>query len=215
MIRSVHLHGEAGRRFGRVFRLDVASPAEAVRALLTLRPGLRAFMRPGNWRVIVGAAHLRNAIDAASLAMHAGAQAIHFVPVTNPRGGGDGGNVGKIVAGVIIIGAAIILSGGTLAAPLAGLGATAFAGITFGNIAALGVSMLAVGLVGLMTSAPTPQGGTAADTERARPEDRPSFLFNGVTNNSAQGGPVPLVFGRHLVGSVVVLAGIAAEDIAA
>ena len=49
--------------------------------------------------------------------------------------------------------------------------------------------------------------------DRAAPDDRPSFLFNGVTNNSQQGGPVPLVFGTHLVGSVVINAGLNAEDI--
>jgi predicted phage tail protein len=51
-------------------------------------------------------------------------------------------------------------------------------------------------------------------TDLAPQQDRPSFLFNGVTNNTQQGGPVPIVMGLHLVGSVVVSASLNAEDIA-
>jgi predicted phage tail protein len=74
----------------------------------------------------------------------------------------------------------------------------------------MGISMITGGLSQLLTPSPA----SDAATDRARPEDRPSFLFNGVTNNSAQGGPVPLVLGTHLVGSVVIGAGLNSEDIA-
>lgn len=40
-MKTVRLYGHLGVRFGRVFRLDVASPAEAVRALLLQLPGFR------------------------------------------------------------------------------------------------------------------------------------------------------------------------------
>jgi predicted phage tail protein len=91
-------------------------------------------------------------------------------------------------------------------------GATAGLGVTFGQIAMIGVSMVFSGVAGLLSSG-APTGKEERATDRARPDDRPSFVFNGVTNNSQQGGPVPIVCGRHLVGSVVIDGGLAVEDI--
>jgi predicted phage tail protein len=206
MIRDVYLHGIAAREFGRHFRIDVSSPAEAVRALITLRPGLRTVIREGLWRVIVGPPRRRNAIGSELLLMNAGSQPIHFVPATRPRGGGDGKSIGMIIIGVVLIAAATIATGGLAAAfatPLA-------LGMSYGSVIMLGASMVLGGIAALLTQQPTPDPAT----EKAAPDDQPSFLFNGVTNNSQQGGPVPLVFGTHLVGSVVVNAGLNAEDIA-
>ena len=46
-----------------------------------------------------------------------------------------------------------------------------------------------------------------------RKDDANSFIFDGVTNSTEQGGPVPLVFGEFLVGTTVVSAGIETTDI--
>jgi predicted phage tail protein len=206
MMRDIHLHGAAGRQYGRRFRLDVQSPAEAVRALITLRPALRRIIRDGDWRVVVGPPRLRNAIPAELLLMNAGAQPIHIVPATRPRGGGDGKGIASIIGGTLLIGIAVVATGGLAAAfatPLA-------LGMSYGSVVLLGASMILGGISALLTQPPQ----SDAATDRAAPADRPSFLFNGVTNNSQPGGPVPLVFGTHLVGSVVVGAGLNAEDIA-
>lgn len=218
MIRDIYLHGEAGRTYGRHFRLDVASPREAVRALMTLRPPLRQVLRVGYWRVVVGPPHLANAVDAALLGMNLGNQPLHIVPATGAAGGGG---IGKAVAGIALVGASVLTAG--LAAPagvglFAAMGAsTGFLGTTFGSIALLGASVALGGISSMLTTAPGSSMGDqvpqATDTA-PRPEDRPSFLFQGVTNNSQQGGPVPLVFGTHLVGSIVVYAGLDSEDIA-
>jgi predicted phage tail protein len=220
MVRDVFLYGVAGHTFGRHFRLDVVSPAEAVRALITLRPGLRTLMRQGWWRVVVGQPHVRNTIGLDLLDMNLGGQPLHLVPATEPRGGDS--SVGKIVLGVVLIGASIVTAGIASGGFAAGFGAamgtsvigSAGMGITFGNIAMLGVSFLLGGVSGLLTSSPSMGTGDAGYTGNARPEDSPSFLFNGVTNNSQQGGPVPLVYGTHLVGSIVINGGLTAEDIA-
>jgi predicted phage tail protein len=218
MLRDIYFHGALGRAFDcRHLRLEVASPAEAVRALFVLRPGLRQAMRAGDWRVITGSPHIANAIELAAVNMRLGALPLHIVPATRPAGSDS---TGKIIAGVVLIGAAIAF------APIASLGfagalgagaafgtGTAFLGLTYGNIALLGASMVFAGVAGLLTQPPQVQAGQQA-TDLARPEDRPSFLFNGVTNNTQQGGPVPVVMGLHLVGSVVVSASLDAEDIA-
>jgi predicted phage tail protein len=207
MIRDIYLYGAAGQMHGSHFRLDVATPAEAVRALITLRPGLRRTIREGMWRVVVGPPRIRNAIGPDYLNMNAGRQPIHLVPATRPRGGGSGKGIGAIIVGVVLIGAAIVATGGlgaAFATPLIGT-----MGLSYGSVILLGASMILGGVSALLSQSPTPD----AATDMAAPADRPSFLFNGVTNNSQQGGPVPLVFGTHLAGSVVVNAGLNAEDI--
>ena len=191
MVRDIYLYGIAGITFGRHFRLDVASPAEAVRALITLRPGLRAMIRNAAWRVVVGRPRVRNGIAAQHLDMQLGSQPLHLVPATAPRAGGSGKDIGEIILGTVLIAVAVT---------------TGFGG-TF--LLAMGISMVLSGVSGLLTQPPD----AGKPQERIQPQDAPSFLFNGVTNNSQQGGPVPLVFGTHLVGSVVVNAGLNAEDI--
>jgi len=190
MLRDIYLHGAPGREFGRRWRLDVASPAEAVRALCALRPGLQAAIRKGWWRIIVGPPRIRNAIELPLINMQAGQQPIHIVPATPPHGG-DAMNIGKIIVGVAIIAVAVV----------------------FQQYWAIGIgaSLLFGGVAGLLTPDPSAQAKPATDL--ARPEDRPSFLFNGVTNNTQQGGPVPVVMGTHLVGSVLVAGSINIEDI--
>lgn len=209
MLRTIVLHGELGNRFGHTFSLDVATPVEAVRALIVQLKGFRRYFRDGNYRVIRKRDAREMDLDLDELKLRLGrAKELHIVPVV----AGAASGLGKILIGVAIVGLAIV-------APYAlglagGLGASAIGGatifgttLTFGQIAGVGLA-LALGGVAQMLS-PTPQlsGGSAAQDRRE------SFLFGGQDNTSAQGGPVPLVFGTFLVGSVVVSAGLSAEQV--
>jgi predicted phage tail protein len=220
MIRDVYLYGAAGREFGRHFSIDINTPQEAIRAISALRPGVRKHLRVGNWRVIVGKPHIRNSISADQIWMNAGSQPIHIVPSTGAAG--DGG-VGKVVTGVVLIGASLITAGlaapagmaffgvgGALAAEVsvAGLGL----GFSYGSVALLGASMFLGGVASMLTSPPS-MGPTDVPTAQAPAGDQPSFLFNGAVNNSQQGSPIPLLFGTHLIGSIVASTGLNAEDI--
>lgn len=68
-------------------------------------------------------------------------------------------------------------------------------------------AVLALGGVIQMLS-PQQRGLSAQDG----PENGASYNFNGAVNTSAQGNPVPLLYGRMIVGSAVISAGIFAED---
>ena len=112
------------------------------------------------------------------------------------EGAGDG--AGKVIGGIALVGAAMFIPGGA-----------ALAGIALQPaVAGLGISM-ALGGVSQML-APTPQSGYE---ERESPDQRPSFLFDGPVNTSTQGLPVPVVYGRIKTGSVVVSAGMTAEEL--
>jgi hypothetical protein len=72
----------------------------------------------------------------------------------------------------------------------------------------MGVSMIVGGVVQLLT--PMPKGPKNTDS----PDNKPSYVFTGAVNTQAQGNPVPLLYGRMIVGSAVISAGINAEDYA-
>lgn len=204
MLRDVYLHGALGKTYGRRFRLDVESPAEAIRALGTLRPKLKREIAAGSWRVVVGPPHVRYAIDVELITMKLGSQPLHLVPAN----GAAGGDVGKAVVGVVLIGAAFVLTAGAAA----GLAAPAIGalGITGTQMAVMGGAMVLGGVAGMLTAPPGP-GAQPTQTMATRPDDVPSFIFSGVTNNTQEGGPVPMIYGRHLVGTVLVNAGITVE----
>jgi predicted phage tail protein len=85
----------------------------------------------------------------------------------------------------------------------------------FGSTTQLGASMIASGIASAATGvvqllSPQPKGLKSGD----RPDNQPSYVFNGAVNTQAQGNPVPVLYGRMIVGSAVVSAGIHAEDYA-
>lgn len=55
---------------------------------------------------------------------------------------------------------------------------------------------------------PQQKGISAKDN----PDNGASYNFNGPVNTSAQGNPVPLLYGRMICGSAVISAGILADD---
>lgn len=188
-LRAIHLHGSLGEKFGTLHRLAVSSPAEAVRALCILLKGFRAALETGEWHVVRGDAL---SLGEKELRFGLGSQSLHILPVVS--GAGDtGGGLLKIVAGLALVGAAFIP--GVAAIPIL---AQASLGI--------GLSLAANGVTSLISSKP------AAANQRAGVEDRPSFAFSGPENVSVQGGCVPLVYGRMLVGSIVISAGLSPEQ---
>ncbi len=46
-----------------------------------------------------------------------------------------------------------------------------------------------------------------------KPDNQPSYVFNGPVNTTAQGQPVPIGYGRLIVGGAVISAGISIDDI--
>lgn len=195
-MKTIVLLGELGKRYGRRHRLDVASPAEAVRAMCANFKDFAGFVsasadRNVGYRVITA----REDLAADELHQPAG-KTITIAPVI----AGAGGSVGKIILGAALIAAAIFVP--ALAVPL--FGTTTLATVAF----SVGVS-LALGGVAQML-APVPQS-----LNRGIDEDKPSYIFNGAQNTTAQGQAVPVGYGRMIVGSAVISAGINVEDFVA
>lgn len=208
---TVYLYGHLGRRFGHRWRLDVQTPAEAVRAIIANRPDFHAHLiqhsTPG-YQVVVGTDILTKE---EALRYPAGQQAIKIVPVVAGAAQGKDPVIGVIV-GVVLVAVAVA----AFMAPVALTGValtTANSALTAAGSVVLSVGFMGAGMVigGIATLL---AGNPNAPGPSERPENKPSFIFNGAVNTTAQGHPVPIGYGRMRVGSAVISAGIAAEDVA-
>lgn len=178
------LYGDLGRDFGKVHRLDVKNPAEAVRALCVLFKGFRDAINPeAGYRVIVGGEDRnKDTFNYPS----SDAESIRIVPVI--QGAGDG--FGQVLLGAALIAVSVFV-------PVA----PAFVG----NVG------LALALGGVSQMLFAPQASSPDQYEK--PENRPSFFFNGAVNTSREGNCVPICYGRMIVGSQVISTGLSVEQI--
>ncbi len=196
---TVLLLGELGQQFGKKHQFEVRSPAEAVRALIANFPDFERFIlqskeRHLGYRVLVG----REAIGEEDLHRPVGANTITIAPVI----AGAGGKFGQIILGVALIAASFYLP--TTALFSIGSFAPSIASLSF----SIGLSLTLGGVAQML--APQP----ASNEPSERPENQPSYTFNGAVNTTAQGQPVPLGYGRLVVGSAVISAGIDVDQVA-
>ena len=203
VLRDVYLHGALGDRFGRHFRLAVDCPAQAITCFCLQLKGFREAIEAGAWRVVRGDKEKGFAHGVDDLRLGLGRKALHIVPVVAGQGG-RGRGIGKVIVGVALVAGAFFFAGPAgLGATLPGLAGTA--GLTYGSIAGIGVSLALAGVSQILAPAPKPLNG------RNEVDRRESFLFNGAENRSAQGIAVPLVYGRFRAGSIVVSTGLSTE----
>jgi len=99
--------------------------------------------------------------------------------------------------------------GGAIVALILG---PAFAGTTAGGIVAMVINVAISIAVSAIASliAGTPDGSGANEA----PENKPSYIFNGVVNTNRQGGRIPVLYGGPLlVGSMVLSSRVNTKDI--
>jgi predicted phage tail protein len=212
--RNVILHGHLRKLFGESFSLNVETAGEALRALNANFPGefIKELER-GSYYIIRGDENLGMGLDEDSLnTFKLGNADLHIMPAiegSSPRGGGKGGGGVKAILGVALIGVAIFASGGLAGGGLlAGMGQTAIPlgvmNITYGNIALFGVALTIMGASSMLSPKEKPKQETKRDD---------SFSFSGPINVNEQGNPVPLIYGRVIVGGQPISSGIDIEDI--
>jgi len=223
-MKTVVLRGELGKKFGRFHHFDLNTPAEAIRALCANFEGFQrelceAGERGVGYMVQIGRDAMQSLDEIDNPTGRR--EEISITPVLQGAGGGGGG-LGNIFAGIALI---------AFAALTAGAGAIAGIGLGFGAATAVSIGAVGAGLVLSGTStllspslSDSPRvGGSSLSRANAQnsfaaefnevPDNRGSYVFNGAVNITAQGNPVPLLYGRMKVGSVVVSAGLSVEDI--
>lgn len=204
-MKTIVLLGELGKKFGRKHRFDVKSPAEAIRALVANYPAFERHMIESvlPYRVVVGKSPIQQLDDIHNPS--GDSETIKIVPVM-AGAGGNGMSIGMIVLGVALVAAAFFTGGASIAAAgflEGGLVTTFWGGMALG----LGSALILGGTAQLLAGTPK-----AVDMSSTGTENNPSYGFNGPVNVSAQGNPVPVGYGRMIVGSAVISAGIVTEE---
>lgn len=197
-LKVIRLYGVLGFKFGRVHHLAIDSPREAIKALSVLYDGFEQFLANAHLKGLEFAVFKgRRNITEDELHLDT-CEEIRIAPVIK---GSKRGGFFQTVLGVAMIGAAMMLG----PAGWAAFGAGGFAG----GALAMGGAAMAIGGVVQMLS-PQPRGLSM----RQDADNKPSYAFGGAVNTTAQGNPVPLLYGvdRREVGGAIISAGIYTED---
>lgn len=219
MLKTIKLYGVLGKKFGKVFKLDVANTKEAVRALSVQVPGFEHFMMNAHLHGLEFAIFLdehepvKNVkrgkkkasfydleskrtisgknIGVNQLEMNTESNVIHIVP----RIIGAGGGVVQTILGVVLIVVGALITVGTLGggAPLGGALIGAGIGMVIGGVAQM--------LMPKMDTEDQNQDGNRANKG-----------FGGAITTVAQGNPVPILYGQREIGGFIVSAGQYPED---
>ena len=200
MMRKIRVYGELAKFLGcREFEAVAANVGEAMRFLLANFPSLDQHMTGQNYRVLVGTV----GIDTEEIDYPVGQQTIRIVPVVVGAGA-----VGKVIAGIVLVAAAILIPG--LGFGLAGATVTQI-GIIGAGLALGGVSQLLTPVPKL--AAPSMVGATSYSPGFATPSTRDteldpqkSYSFSGIQNTSRTGATLPLIYGETIVGSIIISA---------
>lgn len=189
MLTEVKLYGELGEKYGKSFNFDVYSVAEAIAALsANFSDFLHSIKADGEYNVFID----NEDINADELVNPSGTKTIKIVPVISGSKG-----VFKIV-----LGAALIFSSFYIPGAVGGK----FGALLAAGVKNIGFSLLFGGIAELLFKPPSSVNQEPIDS-------RPSELFQGAVNTVAQGGPVPVGYGRLIVGSTTISAGINSRDL--
>lgn len=203
-LRTIRLHGELGRLFGRVHRLAVQSSAEAVRALGILFPEFKAYLANSRDRGLAFAVFYgKRNIGQDELTHPPGAAEIRIAPVV--QGSKNGGGL-QTVLGVVLIAVASYFTMGLAAGAAGSTALFGTASAAWTTVGMVGISLAIGGVAQMITG----QQAKIDSSEAA--DNRPSYNFSGIKNTVTQGNPVPLCYGEMTTGSAQLSLGIRAED---
>lgn len=209
-MKVVKVYGALRKKLGQCrFEFDVATPAQALKALCVNFPGLEKWLMDSEasgtgFRVTVGRDKITQESPEGLVLPWSEREVFSITPVIV----GAGQGFGQVLAGIGLVAFAILTAGA--GAGFLGLGAGLTAGtFTLGAAASTAIggigAALILGGVAQMISPQPNMGALTSGREAARLE---SFTFSGIVNTSKQGLPVPVAYGRVFVGSAVISSGL-------
>lgn len=203
-MKTVQLHGALAAEFGSTFRLDVRSPAEAIRLLEANFPGRFVRAMRDKWFRVARRAD-GPCIAECELHMQTSAPEIHLEPAP------ENIHIEPEIKGGFKAFFGLFFGGGLLSSVFTPLGLPLVGGAgvggALGGFGSILIGITIIGVIALISGALTPK-----EKDKENADERSSFLFQGAVNQSEQGGPVPLIYGEFLVGSTVISGGIAVEE---
>ena len=207
-MKVVKVYGELRKRLGQCrFEFDVATPAQAVKALCVNFPGLDKWLIDSEqdgvgYRVKIGKEDVTPASSDLLAMPWSEREVFSITPVV---AGAGGSGFGRFIAGALLVTAAVVLAPVSGGASVGFLGATGTGFLTAGAsiaIGSIGASLVLGGIAELISPMNPP--GFEASKEAAKLQN---MSFSGVVNTARQGLPVPIAYGRVFVGSAVISSG--------
>ncbi len=193
MLRTVHLLGEMGDKYGSEHRLDVTSVGEALRALDTNFKGfLQDIKKDEYYNVCVGDFDEKHALNDVTIGMKYKTGDIWIAPEII---GKKNSSITTVIVGIVmvVVGAVLTYYGmGAVGVPMMKMGAAFIIG----------------GMISLITTVTPPDYDSQED-----PDERASFIFDGPINTNEQGGAIPICYGEVLIGSCIVSTSLEIEQI--
>lgn len=193
MLKKIRLYGILAKKFGKEFRLDVDNTREAMRALCVQVPGFEHFMLHAHEQGLEFAVFQdKQNISETELDMSTSAKVIKVVPKVKGAGG-----VVQTILGAVMIAAAFVTGGTSLAAW------GALQGALFGA----GVGMMVGGVAQMLMPK------VEAIQDQNQDGNKANKGFGGAVTTIAQGNPVPVLYGQREVGGFIASAGQYPEDL--
>lgn len=199
---KILLKGIAGERFGAEHSLNVRTPQEAMQALSIMVPGFRNFLTVSHehgiyWKVLTN--HWEDGIEYGQLSMQCSEMVL--VPIIS---GAASGGFFNSAFGKILVGAALVTTSLLLAPAASGT----IAALVKSGLFTLGSSMVLGGIVQAIAPG-VPQRKTNSSGER---KDTDAVVFDRAADTTAQGVPIPVLYGRYLMRSMPVLSSYVSDD---
>lgn len=198
-MKKIKLLGELGKKFGRVHMMDVKTTAEAIRALCANFKEFEQWLLGSEQRGVGYKVFVRKSQIGVDELHNPASKEITIAPVLI----GSKDSFFKVILGVALVAASFFLPGMTYFSAFSSFGIDLSA-IAFG----VGVSLALGGVSQMLAPTPPKTGGSGTGNDKD-----PSYQFNGAVNTSAQGLPVPIGYGRLIVGSAVISAGLKAQEL--
>lgn len=211
---NITLHGEIAEAVGRKdWKLEVNSVAEAMRAIHVQSKNklynylIESSKKNIEYKILVNERELLQEkeisldniyeLSNSEIIMNnKNLRSIDIVPII--AGAGSGGGGGSSTKGIIAIVLAVVL----IATGVGAAGGTGIlAGMSTGLI--IGGAALAITGITLLLMQP-PKFEDFRTINDGKSSTKPSYLFDGPTNILGEGGPVPIGYGRMLIGSQTV-----------
>jgi predicted phage tail protein len=205
-MKVIKLYGHLGRQFGKIHKYAVNTPAEAIRLLSINYKGFEEALLKFNglgYKIFLG----KENIGLEDYHIVTGSDTIKIVPVIS--GAGDSN------LNMIILGAALVMfapwAAGTLSLALEtsslAVSGGVYDAIAFASAAAvnLGGALILGGVAGMLFSPP--------QTNATNAKTSTDGYFSGPLNTTRQGYPVPVGYGKLMVGSAVISAGFVSEKV--
>ena len=220
-MKVVKVYGALRKRLGQCrFEFDVTTPAQAIKALCVNFPGLEKWLIDSEkdgvgYRVAVSKEKATEENVAPLLLPFSDKEVFSITPVV----AGAGRGTGAIILGAALIAVAIAAPGAGFALSAGGFTTTGVAASGAVGVIAPGFALssalaAAAGNLGIalvlagVAQALSPQPELSSLENGPEASKLQSFTISNVVNTSRQGLPVPIAYGRVVVGSAVLSSGL-------